>query len=135
VMAPGHKLASRPILRLSDCLAYPLVVPGASVSIRAILERALPTGAKLAPALETNSSELLRDMAAIPPHITFLNQLDIASEAVSGLLCRVPVHELSATPQRLSLVCRRDGRLDTAAYLVANALKEVLTEELAERAA
>jgi DNA-binding transcriptional LysR family regulator len=125
-MSPGHPLAARPHIRLSDCMAFPLAVPDASVSIRPILERALPPKANLSPALVSNSVQMLKRMAMISPHITFLNNWDVASEVADGKLCLVPIPELATIQQTLILVCRRESALDPAAYLVAQELVRVL---------
>jgi hypothetical protein len=69
---------------------------------------------------------MLRDMAHLNPHITFLNELDIAPELVRGDLVLVPVRELSALRQKLVLACRLDSALDPATYLVAQEIKGVL---------
>jgi DNA-binding transcriptional LysR family regulator len=126
VMAPEHPLAGRAEIRLSECLDFPLAIPDGRISIRPILERALPSNATLSPALESNSIEMLRDMAHLCPHITFLNELDIAPELVRGDLTLVPVRELSALRQKLVLACRLDSALDPATYLVAQEIKAVL---------
>lgn len=125
-MSPRHPLAAKPHVRLSECMAFPLAVPDASVSIRPILERALPSKTNLSPALVSNSIEMLKRMAMISPHITFLNNWDVASEVADGKLCLVPVPELAAIQQTLVLVCRRESALDPAAYLVAQELVRVL---------
>jgi DNA-binding transcriptional LysR family regulator len=125
-MAPEHPLAGKAEIRLSDCLGFPLAIPDARVSIRPILERALPSKATLAPVLESNSIEMLRDMAQLSPHITFLNELDIAPEVARGVLTWVPVAELSVLQQKLVLACRLDSALDPATYLVAQEIKKVL---------
>jgi DNA-binding transcriptional LysR family regulator len=126
VMAPDHPLAGKSQIRMTDCLAFPLAIPDTSTSIRPILERALPTMATLSPALETNATEMLREAARVSPYITFLNDLDVAADVARGTLRLVPVRELLASRQKLTLVCRRDGVLDAAAYLVANEVKDVL---------
>ena len=129
-MAPDHVLANQPKLRLSDCMSFPLALPNTAVSIRALLDRALPTKARFVPALETNSTEMLREVARTAPNLTFLNELDVADETARGLLRLVPVAELSSQRQTLSLVARRDGALDTAAYLVANEVLDVLNRQI-----
>jgi DNA-binding transcriptional LysR family regulator len=129
VMAPEHPLAGKAEIRLTDCLAFPLAIPSARVSIRPILERALPAKATLSPALESNSIEILRDMVHLSPHITFLNALDVAPEVAAGTLTRVPVQELSGLQQKLVLACRVDSTLDAPTYLVAQEIMEVLDNE------
>jgi DNA-binding transcriptional LysR family regulator len=130
VLAPEHPLAGKAEILLSDCLSFPLALPDARVSIRPILERALPSKATLSPALESNSIEMLRDIAQLSPHVTFLNSLDVAPEVVRGTLTCVPVRELSALQQKLVLACRVESTLDPATYLVAQEIMDVLDDSM-----
>jgi DNA-binding transcriptional LysR family regulator len=61
VMANDHPLASRPALRLRDCLAVPHVVPSPGYGVRHLLELATRGRARrLDPVLEADSFELMR---------------------------------------------------------------------------
>jgi hypothetical protein len=73
---------------------------------------------------------MLRDMAQLSPHITFLNELDIAPEVARGVLTWVPVTELLVLQQKLVLACRLDSALDPATYLVAQEIKKVLDSSI-----
>ena len=125
-MAPDHPLATQLQLRLSDCLAYPLAIPQASVSIRPLLEAALPSKAELSPAIEVNSIEMLRQVARIAPHLTFLNELDVEAETAEGTLVLLPVRELARFSQTLALVCRAGGVLTRAAGALAQEIQDAL---------
>jgi DNA-binding transcriptional LysR family regulator len=61
VFRNGGPLASKPTLRLRDCLNHKLVLPAASYGVRHLLELgATRSGRTLTPAIETESFELIR---------------------------------------------------------------------------
>jgi hypothetical protein len=71
-------------------------------------------------------SELMKRLAQTMPNITFLNPVDIGEELRAGALKIVPVREIDAKPQVLSLVRRSRGALESAANLLANDIREAL---------
>lgn len=61
MMHRSHPLASRPELRLRDCVDYPLALPSPDMGGRQLLERFLSrTSVRFRATLESNSFELLR---------------------------------------------------------------------------
>ena len=126
VMAPDHPLATQLQLRMSDCLAYPLAIPRVGVSIRPLLEAALPSKAEFSPVMETNSIEMLREVACVSPHLSFLNELDVSAPIAAGRLVTVPVRELSKVSQTLGLVCRTGSTLTSAAAALAHEIQDAL---------
>ena len=61
LMPRSHPLAGRTPLRLRDCAAWPVALPDHSFGTRQMIDQALArSSVRLAPALETNSFELLR---------------------------------------------------------------------------
>lgn len=105
VMAPNHPLAQRSSLRLSECFEHPLVLADRTTAIRphldTILERLSITPAA---SVETNSIEVMRQIAALEGAITFLTPFDIEAEVALGRLKYVPVQELAQVTQHLSLI-------------------------------
>lgn len=62
VMSTDHPLASKPELRLRDCLAAPHIAPTAEYGVRHLLQLATHgKSVRLAPALEADSFELMRE--------------------------------------------------------------------------
>ncbi|MCM2292476.1 LysR family transcriptional regulator [Allorhizobium sp. BGMRC 0089] len=114
VMAPDHPLAGRKSLRISDCLAYPLVLADRRLSLREVVENLAPSRAQLLPVVETNSMELMKQLAYGAPHITFLNRVDVDRELRSGELAFVPLSG-SGGVQRLNTLHRARGSLSPAA--------------------
>ncbi|NWG25299.1 MAG: LysR family transcriptional regulator [Pseudorhodoplanes sp.] len=119
IMAPGHPLARRVSIRLSDCVQFPLIVADSSMSIRDVIEARAPADLDISLAIESNSIGFMKRMAATVPNISFLNPVDVGEELERGSLVFVPVRELQGQPQVLSLVHRSRAPLENAAHLLA----------------
>ena len=80
MMSVAHPLAAEPIVRFSDCLNYPLVLPGPSLSSRGLLEPLLSRRyTPLQVRLETNSFELMRGL--LQDHLSVGFQIEIGAPA------------------------------------------------------
>ncbi len=105
VVAPGHPLADKSSLRLSDCVPHPLVIADKSMVIRPYLNdvfaRAMITAQ---PVIETNSIEVMRLAAIMDQALTFLTPFDIEFDLRSGRLIYIPVRELAQQTQTLMLI-------------------------------
>lgn len=113
VVSPGHSLATRKTVRMSECLLYPLVLADRSLSLREVVEATVPARATLAPVVETNSMELMKRLALTAPHITFLNRLDVDRETATGELIFIPLTGTGSL-QRLNILHRARGSLSHA---------------------
>lgn len=113
VVSPGHPLATRKTVRMSECLLYPLVLADRSLSLREVVEATVPARATLAPVVETNSMELMKRLALTAPHITFLNRLDVDRETATGELIFIPLTGTGSL-QRLNILHRARGSLSHA---------------------
>lgn len=125
VVAPGHPLSARKTLKISDCLAFPLVLADKSLSLREVVQNVAPARANLDPVVETNSMELMKRLAHTPPHITFLNRVDVDRELASGELVFIPLAG-AAGLQRLNILHRTRGSLSPAASHFINFAEERL---------
>jgi DNA-binding transcriptional LysR family regulator len=127
VMAPDHPLAGRTSLRMSECVEHSLVLADRSTAIRPhidkIFERQRITHAA---SVETNSIEVMRQIAALEGGITFLTPFDIEAEVAQGRLVYVPVHELAQVTQQLALVGPERSASALASVFAEN-LKAALT--------
>lgn len=123
VMAPCHPLGGRYQLTMMQCLPYPLVTADRSMTLREVLERLVPPGGTLSPAVETNSVELMKRLAQVPPHITFLNLPDIREEICRGVLSFTPLGDAVQVVQTASLMQRAHSALDGPAQLVATRIE------------
>jgi len=125
VMAPTHPLATRPSLRLSECLDFPLVVADASMTLRTSVELAFGrTEGVLTPTVESNSIEFMKQVVRCGRAITFLNPLDIALELERGDLAYIPLHDAQATTLKVAIRAR--GTLESFPSLVLEEMIEAL---------
>lgn len=113
VVARNHPLTIKATVRVSDCLAYPLVLASPDLSLREVVQNLAPDGAGLVPVVETNSMEMMKRLVRRAPHVTFLNRVDVDQELRDGDLAFLPL-EGAAGRQRLMLVHRTRGPLSPA---------------------
>ncbi|HZU63952.1 MAG TPA: LysR family transcriptional regulator [Novosphingobium sp.] len=126
VMNPEHPLAGQSELRLRDCAPYPLVLADPTTAIRPHIDEAFARSGFTALAFtETNSIEMMRQMAILGRSITFLTPFDIEFEQRMGRLTYVPMPELARHEQRLMLV-QNERRSDALAGLLAERLKALI---------
>jgi DNA-binding transcriptional LysR family regulator len=131
MLSARHPLAGREVLRLRECLEYPLVLPNRSFGGRALLERALETRAwRPAPLLQSNSFEYLKAHVAQTDAICF--QVAIGAPwdgSAPGLVSRaVDPRDIDSG---LLLLAQRHGRLlPVAASRFAEQIARSLGEEL-----
>ena len=118
VVAPGHPLAQRMSVRFTDCLPYPLVVPAPAMSLRDAVDALVPANVDFVPVVETNSLEMMKRLARIAPHATFLSFVEVHEELRSGELAFVPFDGTHAR-QKLSLLHRAMTALEPVVSIVA----------------
>jgi len=122
-----HVLNMRKVLRLADCVQFPLAVADSSMTIRPAVELAFTrANIPLQPTIETNSIEFMKKIARTGQAITFLNLVDIADEIEADAIRYLPVQELAAYPIALKLMVRARGGLDTFPSLVLEELRKAL---------
>lgn len=126
VMRADHPLAGEAGLRLGDCRPYPLVVADATTAIRPHLDAlAGREGVTLDAAIETNSIEVMRRMAATTDAITFLTPIDILLEQAEGALTHVPLRTSIALHQQLVMITR-DRAVNPLAPLLVEHVRTLL---------
>jgi DNA-binding transcriptional LysR family regulator len=111
IVGSGHPLASRPSVRFSDCLAFPMVLPDLSLATRSLIDRTM-TAASVQPVASavTNSTRLMKSLVADNSHLAFLGLADLLDELNDGNLRFVPLADGRLPHEELSLVVRNTQR-------------------------
>jgi len=127
VVAPGHPLAKKEKIRLSEAAAYPLVLAEPRMSLRTVVDMALARiSVTSKPVVETNSIELMKQFVQLGQAVTFLNPLDVAEDRLTGRLRYLPIGE--SQTQSMKLVARQKGTIDPATSRFVEHLKRSLTQ-------
>jgi DNA-binding transcriptional LysR family regulator len=127
VVAPGHPLAKKEKIRLSEAAAYPLVLAEPRMSLRTVVDMALARiSVTSKPVVETNSIELMKQFVQLGHAVTFLNPLDVAEDRLTGRLRYLPIGE--SQTQSMTLVARQKGTIDPATSRFVEHLKRSLTQ-------
>ncbi|WP_075222140.1 LysR family transcriptional regulator [Acuticoccus yangtzensis] len=103
VMASDHPLATRPTLRLRDCLDEPHVVPSARFGVRHLLDLGLRRSSrKLRPVVEADSFEFMRRYVTHERAIGFEIPIGLTGAVAQGLTVR-PLPASDVAPGHLLL--------------------------------
>lgn len=128
VVAPGHPLADKTSLRISDCIAYPIVIADKTTVIRPYLNDVFAKALVTAhPVIETNSIEVMRHAAMEDQGLTFLTPFDIEFDLRAGRLMYIPVRELGQQTQKLMLI-GHDRGTSAIGSVLAETVKGIMTQ-------
>lgn len=128
VVAPGHPLADKSSLRLSDCMPHAMVIADDSMVIRPYLNDVFARAmVALQPVIETNSIEVMRHSAMMDQGLTFLTPFDIETDLRSGRLVYIPVRELAQQTQTLMLI-GHDRGTSAIGSVLAETLKGMMLQ-------
>lgn len=115
IMSPGHPLAQRERLRLSDCVDYPLALHDSSYSVGQLLDiQAHRSRVSLRPAMKSNSFILLQNYILSSKAIGFEIEIGLAEDDMQGLL-KKPLILNSASNISVQLIQLRGRTLPVAA--------------------
>ncbi|MDR0225906.1 MAG: LysR family transcriptional regulator [Burkholderiaceae bacterium] len=122
VMAPGHPLSTRPrLLRLRDCVDYPLILMAPGMELRSMLEQVDGTALhQQRPLVETGSVPMVRRLVAGSLALGFLVPDNVAEDVAAGRLVWRALHDAGA--QLPSCLYQRTG------YAKAEAMRLFLDE-------
>lgn len=110
LVAPGHPLASKPQVSLSEAVQYKMAMPNKSFGVRQIFERALrQCSAKAAMLINTNSLIFARSIACTGVAITFSSLYVARAELTASQLVAVPVVE-SKLLRGKTTICKHSER-------------------------
>lgn len=128
VLNQNHPLAKKDVLRLRDCLQYPLALPTKSYGVRRLFDLAMAKLSQPAsPALESDSFEFLRMAIGQSQLITF--QIDVGlpqNDAVGSSISR-PIAATDISSGLLHLGHLRGRVLSVAAAKFATQLAQALS--------
>jgi len=133
VVTPDHPLATRPALRLSDCVSERLILPPRGSGIRVLLDVAFAE-ARMEPNIlvESNSVELRKALVREGAGITILAAVDLIGDVADGILCHVPLADPHVPGQTLKLVSRSKGTLEPLQAKLAEAFRRAFADIGAE---
>lgn len=110
VLHPGHPLAGRISLTLSELTGERVILASGEISIRPVIDAACrAAGVMLSPPVETNSVQLMKYFVVAGEGISFLSLPDVAAEVDDGSLVFVPLRDV--LPDNPLLVLRRETSL------------------------
>ncbi|MGF0540355.1 LysR family transcriptional regulator [Agrobacterium sp. ES01] len=129
VFPPGHRLAKEegPV-DLVDVVQEPLVLAQQGTSLRNVINLALaPVPLPVEPMLETNSSEMLKQLVMLGTGLTLLNPLDVITECRRGDLVFRPIADPYTRHQPMKLFARARAPLDaTTSMFVEYLMQEMM---------
>jgi DNA-binding transcriptional LysR family regulator len=129
VTPPEHPLQGMAVISLSDCLAYPLILPDRSLALRNVIDRALSRLSAVAvPVAACNSIAVMKMLVETGVGIGLMNEINVAHEAAGGRLVFRTVTEGMATPSVLSLCIAHDRQLSKAALAALSAFSAALSD-------
>lgn len=126
-----HPLAARPMVTLHDCLEYPMVIPGESLSLRRLLDRLWQNSlsGQVRGVCEVNNTRTMKALVAEGVGIGWLTEFDIIKEKHDGSLTFIPVDDQGITGSNLSLITAGSRSMSVPASLfcqnIANALASI----------
>lgn len=132
VLPPGHKLAGTGPISLADVVQERLVLAQTGTSLRDVINLALaPLPVSVEPVVETNASEMLKQLVKSGTGLTLLNPLDVIVECRRGELVFRPVAETHSR-QPMKLFARARAPLDAATSLFVEYLMAELLAMMQE---
>ena len=128
LMRAGHPLAAQPVVRLRECLRYPLALPGDKTGIRHLLELAVQRSSlKLQPVIESDSFEFLRCHALAENIIAFQIPIGLPLETDTETMVTRPIDARDVPPGILYFGQLKGRTLPVAVARFANQILETLS--------
>jgi DNA-binding transcriptional LysR family regulator len=124
---PKHRLASAKNIALRDVDRMPLAAPDVDFGVRQILDRAAAlSGIRLAPVLNSNDFEILRDFARSGAGAAVLPMRAITSDERAGRLVALPLLDSTFRATTIDIIVLRKRRLPR----VVKAFADILIAEI-----
>lgn len=129
IMAADHPLTAKDGITLEDCVQYPLLLANSNLTLRTQLDPLLVTlSTPISLRLQTDSSELMRQMAARGLGIAFHTRFGLTPLLDSGRLVYKALHDDMPTAS-LGIYVRTGRVLPPAVDMLANLLCDALRAE------
>lgn len=133
VIPPGHRLAGEGPIDLAEVCQEPLLLAQPGTSLRNIINLALShLSIAVEPIVETNASDMLKQLVKCGTGLSLLNPLDVLPECRRGELIFRPIATPHQRHQPMKLVARSRATLDTATSLFVEFLLSELAAMVAE---
>lgn len=127
MMRPGHPLARRAKLRLTECQPYPLALGPGTFGGRRLLEMAINRHRlTLNVVLEANTMRALKSYAARTDAICFQFEIGTREEVASGDLVAIPLTDPELMNGRLVFAARKGRTLSIPAASFSEHVKQAL---------
>lgn len=123
VVAPGHPLAGKRSVSLQEAAAHPIALQSRALAIRRYLEAHYSwLFTEPRNRVETNSLQLVKQLARSGRYLAFTSELDAAPELVDRSLRFVPIRDKGAEPQTIGVAIHAAKPPGLVVKLVAEAL-------------
>ena len=123
VVAPGHPLAARRSVSLQEAASHPIALQSRALAIRRYLEAQYGwLFSEARNRVETNSLQLVKQLAKSGRYLAFTSELDAAPEILDCSLRFVPVRDEGAEPQTIAVAINATKPPGPVVKLVAEAL-------------
>ena len=110
IMSAEHELAGRDMLKIYDCVDFPLLLPKRPEGIRRVLDTvAAKVGITLEPSVESNSLDLLRLMSQDSKALSFCLAINLRPDLAKERLVSVQV-DLQSIPASILIAGHLRGR-------------------------
>lgn len=132
VVPPHHPLAGQPAVSFADCAQYPLILSTADLTIGLHIRRLIERHRGLIDSLvETNSIEMMKNLAARGLGVTFQSRLGLTEDLTRGRLVHIPLLTPDPVITEVGIYVRAGRALPGA----VDAFIRIVSDELARREA
>jgi DNA-binding transcriptional LysR family regulator len=133
VVAGDHPLVARGIAHVAEIAAYPMVLPLPGMTVRDLVAAVFSRlSINPQPIVETNSIEMIKQLVAEPPRVTFLNPLDAVVEHRRRELAFIELADRSLKRQQLQIITRASSPPEFIASFFVEQLKASLVEQVSQ---
>lgn len=133
VVAPGHALTRAGSVSLQEATSYPVALQSRSLQIRRYLEAHYSwLFAETRGRFETNSLQLVKQLARAGRYVAITSELDVARELLDGSLVFVPIRDKGAEPQTIGVAIDATRPLSPIVKRVGDYLTEAVRACLEE---